>query len=172
MPSFHIWAKVKHSFDSYFFPPFLAKHCSKHLPSAFNTCNALLVSEASEAGTEMSIKISHRGHPLTATKKCHHLCVILSHVGGQVYWHLDDHPGPFSLPLIDCNSTYISQQQGQAHVSFVREVGMGPCWHQNKAVRIQKPWRTNPVCQLVFASKHDLQEGKGVPMGAWAVWLC
>lgn len=49
-------------------------------------------------------------------KKCHHLCVNISYVGGQVYWHLDDHPGPLSLAPIDCNSTYISQRQGQAHV--------------------------------------------------------
>lgn len=110
--------------------------CSKHIASTFNTTKASwwLVSVPSEAGTETSIKISQRGHPVTARKKCHHLCVNISHVGGQVYWHLDDHPGPFSPALIDCSSTYISQQQGLAHVSFVRKKEQGPRWHKNKRV--------------------------------------
>ena len=62
----------------------------KNLPS-----NIQLVSVSSEACAETSIKISERRHPVTARKKCYHLCVNLSHVGGQVYWHVDDHPGPF-----------------------------------------------------------------------------
>lgn len=45
----------------------------------------MLVSVASDAATETSIKISKRGRPVTARKNCHHLCVNISHVGGQVY---------------------------------------------------------------------------------------
>lgn len=46
-------------------------------------------------------------------------------MGGQVYWHLDDHPGPFAPALIDCNSTYISQQRGQDLRLICQEEGSG-----------------------------------------------
>lgn len=55
-----------------------------HLPSTFNATKTVC-SEPSEAGAETSGKISQRGQPVTARKKCHHLCVNISHVGGQVY---------------------------------------------------------------------------------------
>lgn len=99
-------------------------------------------------------------------KKCHHLCVNISHVGGQVYWHLDDHPGPFSPALIDCSSTYISQQQGPAHVSFVRKKEQSPRWHKNKDVWIPKPRGANTASQVMHVAEHNLQEGKWVPFGA------
>lgn len=39
----------------------------------------------SEADAEASMEISQRGQLVTASKKCHHLYVNISHVGGQVY---------------------------------------------------------------------------------------
>lgn len=92
-----IWAKLKCLV-------FLALCFSTLAPSTFNTTKEFwrLVSVPSEAGTETSITISRRGRPVTARKKCHHLCVNSSYVGGQDYWHLDDHPGPLSLAPIDC----------------------------------------------------------------------
>lgn len=36
----------------------------------------------------------------------------------------------------------------------------------------EKPRRADRACQAMFVSKHDLQKGKWVPLGAWEVWLC
>lgn len=99
---------------------------------------------------------------VTARKKCHHLGVNLSCVGGQVYWHLDDHPGPFSLALIDCNSTYISQQPS-LHISFLSKERSGSSlsvtaeviygmvlWQLEQAVPKKK--KKNPTCGTCFSA--------------------
>lgn len=150
------------------------KKPNKTLPLTSSTTGAKTVSLPSEAGAETSIRISPREDiQWQAEKKG-----AIIYVSTSAMWEdnfidilmiILDHSPLHSSTAIQ-HTLVSSRARPTSHLSgrrnWVRvDIKIKDAWRE-------KPRRADRACQAMFVSKHDLQKGKWVPLGAWEVWLC